>query len=71
MKATPDLVEKVNDLLRRNGLVEHDWFYYSPTKSDCCRRCGVVRRADDQNGPCRGPVKVTVKTIPEANSTPS
>lgn len=27
----------------------------------CCRDCGIVRRADDQNKPCKGVVKVTLR----------
>jgi hypothetical protein len=36
----------------------HDWFHYDAVKGDCCRRCGIVRRADRMNNPCRGAVKV-------------
>jgi hypothetical protein len=32
----------------------------------CCTRCGVVRRADGKNNPCRGPVVVT----PRLEETP-
>lgn len=38
----------------------------------CCRDCGIVRRADDQNKPCRGVVKVVMRsdvgTLPERQS---
>jgi hypothetical protein len=27
----------------------------------CCRDCGIVRRADDTNKPCRGVVKVVMR----------
>jgi hypothetical protein len=27
----------------------------------CCRDCGFVRRADDQNSPCKGPVGVGIR----------
>lgn len=27
----------------------------------CCRDCGFVRRADDQNAPCKGPVGVGIR----------
>lgn len=39
----------------------HRWFVPKGTLSrlgECCRVCGVVRRADDENSPCRGRVSV-------------
>lgn len=42
----------------------HKWFTPKGGLSrlgECCRYCGIVRRADDQNGPCRGPVGVGPK----------
>lgn len=27
----------------------------------CCKRCGIVRRADDQNKPCPGPVRLGLR----------
>lgn len=27
----------------------------------CCRDCGIIRRADDRNKPCRGVVKVGLR----------
>lgn len=27
----------------------------------CCIKCGIVKRADGKNGPCKGPVKVTLR----------
>lgn len=38
----------------------HDWFIFSGM--ECCRLCGIVRRADRQNSPCKGPVKVGPKS---------
>jgi rubrerythrin len=26
-----------------------------------CKHCGILKRADDKNKPCRGPVKVTLR----------
>ena len=28
---------------------------------ECCRICGVMRRRDRQNKPCKGPVEVTLR----------
>ena len=46
---------------------EHDWFLrewaYSHPDSHIyvCRKCGIVRRADDKNKPCPGVVKVGLR----------
>lgn len=37
---------------RARGL-DHDWW--------CCTRCGVIRRLDGQNKPCRGRVRVALR----------
>jgi hypothetical protein len=34
----------------------------------CCRDCGIVRRADDKNKPCRGVVKVGLRANPGEGS---
>lgn len=28
---------------------------------ECCRICGLMRRRDKQNKPCKGPVEVTLR----------
>lgn len=48
------------------SLGDHDWFGYamvSPSGRtiECCRRCGIVRRADDANKPCRGFVTISLR----------
>lgn len=42
---------------------EHDWFQPSFMKHECCRKCGIVRRADDKNSPCKGVVLVRPREI--------
>lgn len=42
---------------RARGL-DHDWW--------CCSRCGIVRRRDGQNKPCRGRVRVALRALGEA-----
>jgi len=34
----------------------HDW--HERLGLTCCRDCGIVRRADDKNGPCKGPTRL-------------
>lgn len=36
----------------------HDWFVPDFIGYECCRRCGIMRRYDRKNRPCRGPVSV-------------
>lgn len=38
--------------------MEHDWFFYARLGCECCRKCGIIKRADGQNKSCPGPVKV-------------
>lgn len=45
---------------------EHLWIAWAPTvRPDqpmiSCRWCGIVRRADGANKPCRGKVRVTLR----------
>lgn len=32
----------------------HEWFVFKEGWPESCRRCGIVRRADDRNAPCKG-----------------
>ena len=34
----------------------HEWWKWFGL--ECCKKCGIVRRRDDANGPCKGHVKV-------------
>lgn len=46
----------------RDHEMTHDWFEWR--NMTCCRRCGIVRRADGKNSRCRGHVKIGLrKTI--------
>ena len=37
---------------------QHDWFLGGIFSTEiCCRKCGVVRRREDDNLPCRGPIR--------------
>ncbi len=35
-----------------DGVGEHDWFQFRDLT--CCRTCGIVKRADGTNKPCKG-----------------
>lgn len=36
----------------------HSWGFWKQDKFQCCRTCGVVRRSDDKNAPCKGKPKL-------------
>jgi hypothetical protein len=40
---------------------DHKWFRPEQIDYDCCQDCGIVRRADDRNRPCPGPVSVGLR----------
>lgn len=37
---------------------EHEWFTYGRLNWECCKVCGIVRRIDGKNSPCKGPSPV-------------
>lgn len=43
------------------GIGVHDWFTPDSIAYECCRKCGVVRRRDNQNNPCRGRVVLSLR----------
>lgn len=51
-------VTKAEGLSDNPGAAEHQWFTYGRLNWECCRACGIVRRADGKNSPCKGPVAV-------------
>lgn len=40
----------------------HDWKFCESYGHICCLKCGIVRRRDGNNSPCKGPVKVGLRT---------
>lgn len=40
----------------------HRWFHFRGDEFLSCRDCGMTRRADDKNSPCRGKTKVVLRT---------
>lgn len=39
----------------------HRWFTPKGIAFECCKNCGIVRRADDQNSPCKGKIKIDLR----------
>lgn len=40
----------------------HDWFKPDFLDYECCRKCGIVKRADGKNKECRGIVRVEMRS---------
>lgn len=38
---------------------EHEWFEWRGMT--CCKKCGIVKRRDGKNKPCKGVVRVTLR----------
>lgn len=52
---------KVSEIIAKtNG---HIWRSYSFRSREivCCEKCGVIRRSDDKNNPCKGKVKIALR----------
>lgn len=39
-------------------IVTHDWQLTAHRAWEFCKTCGIVRRADDKNSPCKGPTRM-------------
>lgn len=52
---------------RPSDVGSHDWFMPNFLRYECCWKCGIVRRSDDKNKPCKGVVRVELRDEP---STP-
>lgn len=61
---------KPGELIKRGATVfevtevvdGHVWGHvHSLIKGECCRVCGMMRRRDKQNKPCKGPVEITLR----------
>lgn len=55
----PDGAEAVSQVLGVATSNGHHWI--ERFNLVCCRDCGIVRRADDKNKPCRGVVRVGLR----------
>ena len=57
----------------------HEWFTPDFLAYECCRYCGIVRRLDGKNRPCRGRVGISLRghgrqsgaASPEIGSVPN
>jgi hypothetical protein len=42
-------------------LADHEWFFPRMIAYHCCRKCGVVKRLDGKNGPCRAAGRIALR----------
>jgi hypothetical protein len=57
-----DLINLMNEELKKalDAIGAHVWFE-KDNLTACCR-CGIVRRADGKNKPCRAPTRISQRT---------
>lgn len=55
-KHARDTPEKYRVIAESNG---HKWMDWSGMI--CCRDCGILRRPDDDNNPCKGKVSIALR----------
>jgi hypothetical protein len=58
--AAPVLIRGLVEQLREKSRI-HRWVKHHGD-TECCTVCGVIRRHDDLNKPCRGPVHIAVRS---------
>lgn len=51
--------EKYKVVDESNG---HKWFYFKHDTFQSCVNCGIIRRKDDKNMPCKGKVKISLRS---------
>jgi len=60
---------KMEAIMQLGGLTQADWIQANPGMHlwakyrgyDSCAHCGIVRRRDDKNKPCKGMVRVGLR----------
>lgn len=57
-RLSADDIKRLVGVIVPAAVQAHDWFTYGRLNWKCCRVCGIVRRADGKNSPCKGPVAV-------------
>lgn len=57
-KLSADDIQRLLSVVVPAAVEAHDWFTYGRLNWECCRVCGIVRRKDGNNSPCKGPARV-------------
>lgn len=60
-RLSADHIQRLLTVIVPASLEAHDWFTYGRLNWECCRNCGIVRRLDGKNSPCKGTVKVGLR----------
>lgn len=60
-RLSADHIQRIFSAVIPAAMGAHDWFIYEPKGWECCRNCGIVRRLDGKNNPCKGAVKVGLR----------
>lgn len=62
MKTKPDDWKKrQKKALKEAKEGEHAWFFFKDDTFHSCAKCGIIKRADGRNSPCKGMVKITLR----------
>ncbi len=48
----------------------HNWTKYPWLKWEICSQCGVVKRTDGKNSPCRGHIRAVLRELPPLKPLP-
>jgi hypothetical protein len=64
MTINDTLAERGGAAVAHNG---HEW--HERFNLTCCRKCGLVRRADGTSSPCKGIVRVAFRSPTSHNQT--
>ncbi len=54
-------IDRPEVIARTNGHEWANWVFKSMTLV-CCNNCGIIRRPDDNNKPCKGRVDVALRS---------
>lgn len=49
----------------------HQWGFWKQDQFQCCQLCGIIRRADDKNSPCKGKAKLRPMEQMNHDATPT
>ena len=52
--------------MTRDELREHKWVERPVLRLTACSLCGVVKRSDGMNGPCKGPAYLELRKFLDA-----
>ena len=60
-RLSADHIQRLLTVIVPAAIGAHDWFIPENIGYECCRACGIVKRRDGGNKPCRGTVRITLR----------